>query len=95
MEVFYQGAECDIHVQFVIKWAIPSGSAEQKQGAFAHAQEGILFHDAEVVDLAGAFQNEAAQCAGLRAFVRRGKPDAARRGLREPSRTPIGLHESE
>ena len=51
MEVFYQGAECDIHVQFVIKCAISSRSAEQNKGTFTNAQEGILFHDAKTVNL--------------------------------------------
>ena len=55
MEVFYQGAECDIHVQFVIKWAISSRSAEQNKGTFTNAQEGILFHDAETVNLLMSF----------------------------------------
>ena len=55
MEVFYPGAECDIHVQFVIKWAISSRSAEQNKGTFTNAQEGILFHDAETVNLLMSF----------------------------------------
>ncbi len=55
MEVFYQGAECDIHVQFVIKWEISSRSAEQNKGTFTNAQEGILFHDAETVNLLMSF----------------------------------------
>ena len=55
MEVFYQGAECDIHVQFVIKWAISSRSAEQNKGTFTNAQEGILFHDAETETLLMSF----------------------------------------
>ena len=97
MEVFYQGAECDIHVQFVIKWAISSRSAEQNKGTFTNAQEGILFHDAEVVDLAGAFQNEAASardCALLSAEGNQTPPGEGCGSFTQKSDSPDGFHVS-